>query len=149
MIKVSVFYPDQEGSKFDMNPFKRIDALRSSRHVRVELDGHLLAESSKPVLLFETLLPTRFYLPAGDVSAELEPSDALTYCAYKGRASYFSLPEGTTDIAWTYREPLHDAEPVRGHIAFFDERVDVIVDGTRRERPITPWSAPLGDTLGK
>jgi uncharacterized protein (DUF427 family) len=123
------------------DPFKRIDALRSSRHVRIERDGQLLAESSRPVLLFETLLPVRFYLPADDVVLQFEPSDTVTYCAYKGRASYFSLHDGPSDIAWTYLEPLHDAEPVRGYMAFFNERVDVTVDGTRWERPITPWSA--------
>jgi uncharacterized protein (DUF427 family) len=122
------------------DPFGRIDVLRSSRHVRVELDGRLLAESTRPMLLFETLLPVRFYLPREDVKVHLEPSDTATYCAYKGRASYYSVPDGPRDVAWTYHEPLHDAEPVRDRICFFDERVDVIVDGKHRDRPVTPWS---------
>lgn len=122
------------------DPFSRIDVLRSSRHVRVELDGRPLAESRQPMMLFETLLPVRFYLPRDDVRARLEPSDTATYCAYKGRASYYSLPDGPRDVAWTYHEPLHDAEPVRDRICFFDERVDIFVDGTRRDRPTTPWS---------
>jgi uncharacterized protein (DUF427 family) len=122
------------------DPFSRIDALRSSRHVRIELDGRVLAESSRPVVLFETLLPVRFYLPRDDVAVRLEPSDTASYCAYKGRASYYSMPGGPRDVAWTYHEPLHDAEPVRDRICFFDERVDVIVDGRRRARPVTPWS---------
>jgi len=122
------------------DPFSRIDVLRSSRHVRVELDGRLLAESSRPMLLFETLLPVRFYLPRDDVVVEFEHSDTVSYCAYKGRASYYSLPDGPPDVAWTYHEPLHDAIPVRDRICFFDERVDVIVDGERRDRPVTPWS---------
>ena len=122
------------------DPFTRIDVLRSSRQVRVESDGRVLAESSRPMLLFETLLPVRFYLPREDVAVRLEPSDTATYCAYKGRASYFSVPEGPRDVAWTYHEPLHDAEPVRDRICFFDERLDMIVDGKRRDRPVTPWS---------
>ncbi|BBU24994.1 DUF427 domain-containing protein [Mycobacterium xenopi] len=122
------------------DPFKRIDIVASTRHVRLELQGRLLAASSRPMLLFETLLPVRFYLPPADVAVELEPSDTVTYCAYKGRASYFSVPGGPADLAWTYHHPLHDAEPVRDRIAFFDERVDVIVDGERRQRPVTPWS---------
>jgi uncharacterized protein (DUF427 family) len=122
------------------DPFSRIDVLRSSRHIRVESDGVLLAESSRPMLLFETLLPVRFYLPREDVVSRLEPSDTVSYCAYKGRASYFSVPDGPKDVAWTYHEPLHDAEPVRDRICFFDERVDVILDGERRDRPVTPWS---------
>ena len=120
--------------------FGRIDVLRSSRHIRIEHDGTLLAESSHPVLLFETLLPVRFYLPRDDVAVELEPSDTVSYCAYKGRASYLSAPGGPSDIAWTYPDPLHDAAQVRDLICFFDERVDVIVDGERRARPTTPWS---------
>ena len=75
-----------------------------------------------------------------DVAVRLEPSDTATYCAYKGRASYYSVPDGPRDVAWTYHEPLHDAEPVRDRVCFFDERFDVIVDGQRREQPVTPWS---------
>jgi uncharacterized protein (DUF427 family) len=122
------------------DPFGRIDVLKSSRHVRIEFDGTLLAESTRPMLLFETLLPVRCYLPREDVAVHLEPSDTVTYCAYKGRASYFSVSDGPRDIAWTYHEPLHDAEQVRDRICFFDERLDVIVDGQRRDRPVTPWS---------
>jgi uncharacterized protein (DUF427 family) len=122
------------------DPFSRIDVLRSSRHIRIEYDGSLLAESKRPMLLFETLLPVRFYLPREDVVVRLDHSDTVTYCAYKGRASYYSVSDGPKDIAWTYHEPLHDAEPVRDRICFFDERLDVIVDGERRDRPVTPWS---------
>ncbi len=70
------------------------------------------------MLLFETLLPVRFYLPPDDVVVDLQPSETVTYCAYKGRASYFSVPDGPADVAWTYHQPLHDAEPVRDRIAF-------------------------------
>ena len=122
------------------DPFGRIDVLRSSRHVRVEHDGRLLAESSRPMLLFETLLPVRFYLPREDVAVRLQLSDTVTYCAYKGRATYYSVPDGPRDVAWTYHEPLHDAELVRDRVCFFDEQLDVTVDGERRERPVTPWS---------
>jgi len=122
------------------DPFKRIDILASRRHVRIESQGRLLAESSRPLLLFETSLPTRFYLPPADVVVGLEPTESISYCAYKGRASYFSAPDGPADVAWTYRDPLREAEPVRDHIAFFNERVDVIVDGHHRRRPITPFS---------
>jgi uncharacterized protein (DUF427 family) len=126
------------------DPFHRIDVLASSRHVRLELDGQVLAESSRPMLLFETMLPVRYYLPREDIHVELSPSSTRTYCAYKGQASYWSATVGdraVPDIAWTYPEPLHDATQVRGLTAFFDERVDVVVDGARHERPITPWSS--------
>ena len=98
-------------------------------------EGRLLAESSRPLLLFETLLPIRFYLPRADVIVDLEPTDTVSYCAYKGRASYFSVPNGPADVAWTYHQPLREAEPVPDHVAFFNERVDIIVEGGRRERP--------------
>jgi uncharacterized protein (DUF427 family) len=126
------------------DPFHRVDVLPSSRQVRLELDGQVLAESSRPMLLFETMLPTRYYLPREDVRADLTPTSTRTFCAYKGQASYWSARAGDrslTDIAWTYTEPLHDAAEVRGLIAFFDERIDVILDGQRLDRPITPWSS--------
>jgi uncharacterized protein (DUF427 family) len=122
------------------DPFKRIDILASSRHIRLEWEGRLLAESSRPLLLFETLLPVRFYLPPDDVVVDLQPTETVSYCAYKGRAAYFSVPDGPADVAWTYYQPLREAEPVRDRVAFFDERVDVIVDGRSRGRPVTPWS---------
>ncbi|MEZ0365526.1 DUF427 domain-containing protein [Mycobacterium sp. pUA109] len=122
------------------DPYHRIDILPSSRQVRVEWDGRVLAESRRPLLLFETLLPVRFYLPRDDIAVELQPSDTVTHCAYKGRASYFSVPGGPPDLAWSYPQPLREAEPVRDRIAFFDERVDTIVDGEHRPRPLTPWS---------
>jgi uncharacterized protein (DUF427 family) len=122
------------------DPFKRIDILASTRHIRLEWKGRLLAESSRPLLLFETLLPVRYYLPRADVVVDLEPTDTVSYCAYKGRASYFSVPDGPADVAWTYHEPLREAEPVADRIAFFNERVDVIVDGQREVRSVTPWS---------
>ena len=125
------------------DPFHRIDVLPSSRQVQLELDGVPLADSARPALLFETMLPTRYYLPRADVTAELIPSDTKTWCAYKGQASYYSVRVGgqlVPDIAWYYTDPRHDALQVRDLIAFFDERVDVTLDGERRPRPVTPWS---------
>jgi uncharacterized protein (DUF427 family) len=113
------------------DPFKRIDILASTRHVRVEWEGRLLAESSRALLLFETLLPVRYYLPRADILTDLEPTDTVTYCAYKGRASYFSVPDGPADVAWTYHQPLREAEPVTDRVAFFNERTDIVVDGER------------------
>jgi uncharacterized protein (DUF427 family) len=115
------------------DPYHRVDVRRSSRHVRIELDGRVLAESSSPSLVFETNLPTRFYLPREDVKAELRPSDLHTYCPYKGEASYWSV-DGEEDLVWGYEAPLPDAAGLEGRIAFYDDRVDVIVDGVRRPR---------------
>ncbi len=135
---------DEPNLAHPRDPFHRIDVLPSSRPVRVELDGMLLAESSRPALLFETMLPTRYYVPREDIRAALIPSSTTSYCAYKGRASYWSATVGgrlVPDLAWSYEEPLHEAARVRGLVAFFDERVNLSLDGRRRERPITPWSS--------
>jgi uncharacterized protein (DUF427 family) len=122
------------------DPFHRIDIVHASRHVVVELDGEVLAESSAPYLLFEPPIPVRYYLPREDVRMDLlRPSDTRTFCAYKGQASYLSYGEAA-DVAWTYPSPLREAAEVTDRIAFFNERADVVVDGTRLERPITPWS---------
>jgi uncharacterized protein (DUF427 family) len=126
------------------DPYKRIDVLPSSRHVRIEKDGVVLAETDRPRLLFETGLPVRTYLPAEDVRVPLRDSDLTTICAYKGEASYKSveLPDGTAldDVVWFYPDPLNDAAPVKDLLAFYDEKLDVIVDGVKRGRPHTEWS---------
>jgi uncharacterized protein (DUF427 family) len=121
------------------DPFKRIDVRPSSRHVRVSIGGRLVAESRRTKALFETGLPTRWYIPREDVLADLEPSDHRTVCAYKGFPDHYDVA-GEEAVAWCYPDPLHDAEPVKGMIAFYDERVDVEVDGEAQERPATQWS---------
>ena len=129
------------------DPFHRIDIRHSSRPVRIELDGRLLAESARPALVFETSLPTRFYLPRADVAAELRPSARRTRCAYKGEASYWSV-DGAENIAWTYESPFGEAASLTGLVAFFDELVDVTLDGERRERPRTEFSRALLEEAG-
>ena len=129
------------------DPFHRIDVRRSSRSVVVEHEGTVLAESTRPRMLFETNLPPRTYLPREDVHLDrLLPSTAQTACAYKGQtSSYWAVerPDGRrVDVAWSYEHPLPDAVEITGMVAFFDERVDVVPDGVRRPRPITPWTLP-------
>lgn len=126
------------------DPHKRVDVMPSERRVRVELDGQVLAESHRPHALFETTLPTRWYLPAKDVRHELLiPSATVTRCPYKGTASYWSAQvDGRMyeDIAWTYLEPVIECPRIAGLIAFFNEQVDLIIDGEQVERPRSPWS---------
>ncbi|MGN9909109.1 DUF427 domain-containing protein [Phytohabitans sp. LJ34] len=127
------------------DPYHRVDALPSSRHVRVSLDGVTLAESERAVVVYETGLVPRWYFPRADVRVELEPSDYASRCAYKGEASYWSVVVGDTphvNLAWTYREPRHDAALTRDRVAFFNERVDVDLAGAREERPGGPWADP-------
>lgn len=115
------------------DPYTRVDAIPSSRHVRVELDGVTLADSRQPVLLFETGLPIRFYLPPADVRMNLlTDSDSHTRCPYKGLASYYSLELGGKtyeDLVWVYREPIDECSKIKGLLAFYNERVDLFVDG--------------------
>jgi uncharacterized protein (DUF427 family) len=112
--------------------------------VRVSVDGEVLAESTRAVALFESGLPPRFYLPTEDVRMDLlEPSEKKTRCAYKGVASYWHVRTGDTvheDLAWTYEEPDDDGRAIHGLICFFNERVDLEVDGQAQERPTTQWS---------
>ena len=126
------------------DPFHRIDVHASSRHVRVLLDGEVLADSVRAVGLFETALPPRWYLPAEDVRTDLlEPSTTRTRCAYKGLASYWNARVRgrlVEDLVWSYPEPQHDAERVNGMLCFFNERVDLELDGELIERPRTQWS---------
>jgi len=139
------FEEDEEVFVHPRNPYVRVDALRSTRTVRVELDGVLLAESSSPVLVFETGLPTRSYLPRTALRwAALEPSDTVTECPYKGRTTaYWSVRIGDElhrDLAWSYDFPTRQLLPVAGLVAFYDEMVDVSVDGHPRPRPVTHFS---------
>ena len=119
--------------------YHRIDVWPSTRHVRISRDGVVLAETRRAKILFETNLPPRYYLPVEDVRVELLASATKTRCAYKGSASYFSVA-GHDDLVWTYTDPQLDAEPVRDLVCFFNERVDLEVDGERVERPRTQWS---------
>src|SRR2546423_1125409 len=121
-------------------PYSRIDVRETSRHVRVAVQGQLVAETRRAKVLFEAGLPPRWYFPREDVRMELlEDSDTQTTCAYKGFASYWSVGD-EDDVAWTYLDPLQDALPVKGMVAFFNERVELELDGEAQERPRTQWS---------
>ncbi len=126
------------------DPYHRIDTYSTSRRVSVSVDGEVLAVSTRTVALFESGLPPRYYLPAEDVRMDLlEPSETKTLCAYKGAASYWHVRIGETlhdDLAWTYSEPERDGQAIRDLICFFNERVDLEVDGELQEQPVTQWS---------
>lgn len=126
------------------DPYKRLDILASSRHVRVEVDGVTVADSRQPRILFETGLPPRYYLPLTDVRLDLlRPSDTSTHCPYKGTAGYWSVDTGQQvhpDLAWIYRAPLPESQKIAGLACFYDEKVDVYLDGERQQRPHTPFS---------
>jgi uncharacterized protein (DUF427 family) len=126
------------------DPYKRVDILASSRHVRVEVDGVTVAESRQPRILFETGLPARHYIPLTEVRMDLlRPSATVTHCPYKGAASYWSVDTGAAvhpDIVWMYRAPLPESQKVAGLACFYDEKVDVYLDGELQAKPETPFS---------
>ena len=126
------------------DPYHRVDVLESTREIRIELDGVELATSGRSVMLFETGLPVRHYLPRLDVRAALlRPSDTTTLCPYKGQAAYHSVEvDGALheDLAWYYRTPVRETVPIADRICFFSEKVDTYIDGELQERPVSPWS---------
>ncbi|CAM01244.1 protein of unknown function DUF427 [Saccharopolyspora erythraea NRRL 2338] len=126
------------------DPHKRVDVLASSRHVVVRIGDVVVADSHRPHILFETGLPPRYYLPITDVRIDLlRPSDHRTQCPYKGTASYWDVVIGDTEhagIVWSYPVPLPESQKIAGLACFYDERVDITVDGEPQQRPRTPFS---------
>ncbi len=135
---------DEEVFVHARNPYTRVDAIQSTRHVRIEVDGQTVADSHMPVLLFETGLPTRYYLPEEDIQmAWLKPTSTHTSCPYKGTASYWSLSvngKKYPDLVWGYPDPIPEAGKVKGMFCFYNEKVDIYVEGELQARPQTPWS---------
>lgn len=138
------------------DPYHRIEVLDTSRRVRVLVDGRVLADTTRARALFESGLPTRWYIPPQDVAAGLlEDSATRTTCAYKGQARYVSVRVGPDrpgeelpDLAWIYDEPLHDAARVAGYVCFWNERVDLEIDGAAVPRPVTEFLGGPTPLLG-
>jgi uncharacterized protein (DUF427 family) len=135
------FEEDEPVYTHPRDPYKRVDILASSRHVRIEVDGVTVAESSQPRILYETSLPPRYYIPLTDVRMDLlRPSDTQSHCPYKGTAGYWSVDTGTSvhqDIVWIYRSPLPESQKVAGLACLYNEKVDLYLDGELQERPRT------------
>jgi uncharacterized protein (DUF427 family) len=143
--KVDHWYEEaEEIFKHPRDPYHRVDVIQSTREVRIEINGQTVAESRNPRLLFETGHPTRYYLPREDVRMDLlTPTATESVCPYKGQASYWTAKIGDIelkDIVWSYENPIAECPKVKGLMSFFNEKVDVFVDGERQERPITSWS---------
>jgi uncharacterized protein (DUF427 family) len=123
------------------SPYARVDVLASSRHIRVEIDGVTVADSHQPRILFETGLRPRYYLPLTDVRMDLlKPTDTQTHCPHKGTATYWSVDTGKgvhEDVVWGYRFPLPESQKIEGLAAFYNEKVDIYVDGVLEERVLS------------
>jgi uncharacterized protein (DUF427 family) len=126
------------------DPYHRVDVLSSSRHVEVRVNGALVADTSRPRLLFETGLPVRYYIPKLDVRMDLlTPTATRTRCPYKGEALYWSVQAGedvVADVAWSYPYPIPEIPKIENLLAFYNEKVDITVDGVPQDRPVTKWS---------
>jgi len=136
---------DEEVFVHARDPHKRIDVVYSERPVQVILGGETVAESRRALFLFETGLPTRYYLPAEDVRRDLlAPTESQSACPYKGTASYWTATVGGTeyaDIVWCYRDPLPEVGRVKDYLCFYNENVDEIrIDGEPELKPRTHWS---------
>jgi uncharacterized protein (DUF427 family) len=135
------FEEDEEVYTHARSPYTRVDILASSRPVRVERDGVVLAESKHAHVLFETGLPARWYFPKVDVHMDLLTStDRVSHCPYKGQAEYWAVRVGDKvipDLAWSYRTPLPESQKIAGMVSFYNERVDLFIDGELQERPNT------------
>ena len=136
---------EEEVGGHPRDPHKRVEALASTRHITVALDGVVLADSSAPVLLFETDLPTRYYLPREDVHVEaLSPSTFRSHCPYKGEADHYwdvAGPAAAKNVAWSYTAPFPAVEKIAGRVAFYNELVDITVDGIIQQRPVSVFSS--------
>jgi uncharacterized protein (DUF427 family) len=141
---------DEEIFVHPRDPYKRIDAIQSSRLVQIVVGGEIVAETRRARFLFETRLPTRYYIPPEDVRMDLlVPSDKTTACPYKGRARYYSVKIGDQvyqDLVWIYPDPIAECPKIKGLLCFFNEHVDEIrVDGKVVPKPVTPWSKDWQD----
>ena len=139
------FEEDEQLFVHPRNPYTRVDALRSSRTVRIELDGITLAESAATIMVFETGLPTRYYFDKSAVDfSRLTATATITECPYKGRTTgYWSVRTGEreyADLAWCYDFPTRQLLPIAGLVAFYNEQIDLVVDGQSMGRPVTPFS---------
>ena len=136
-----------------LDPYKRIDTRRSSRRVEIRVGDETVARSIRPLLVFETSLPTRYYLPFSDVRAEcLEPSELVTRCPYKGRARYWSVRAGgvvVPDAAWSYPDPVAEQPALRDLVCFYTERVDLVLDGVPQPRTVSPWSDGTAEAIDR
>ncbi|MET9488289.1 DUF427 domain-containing protein [Nocardia sp. NPDC006630] len=126
------------------DPYHRIDILSSSRHIRVEVAGQTVADSRNPRILFETGLPARYYLPLTDIRLDLlQHSDTRTLCPYKGNAEYWNVRLGEDvhpDLVWIYRTPTPESQKIAGFASFYNEKVDIYVDGVLETKPKTHFS---------
>ncbi len=138
------FEEDEEIFVHPRNPSTRVQILPSTRHVTVSVDGVFVANTIHPMFLYETGLPRRTYINKLDVRMDLfTPTSSESHCPYKGTAHYWAVATPTgelADLAWSYKAPFRESQQIAGLVAFYDEKVDVTVDGEQQPRPRTHFA---------
>jgi len=138
------FEEDEEVFVYARDPYKRIDILDSSRQIEIVIGDTQVANTKRPRLLFETGLPTRYYIPKHDTRMDLlEISDKVSLCPYKGKAHFYSVQlkdKVHEDLVWTYQYPNSECAKIQGLLSFLNEKVDIYENGKLLPRPKTPWS---------
>ncbi len=141
------FEEAEEVIRHARDPYHRVDVAQSDRHVQIVAAGEVIADTRRAKLLWETGMPTRYYIPPADIRMDLlAPTDLHTRCPYKGEGSYWKLkglPDAAaSEIAWAYLDPLPECPKIKSLISFYNERVDdVIVDGESEFKPLPRWHA--------
>jgi uncharacterized protein (DUF427 family) len=144
--KINHWYEeDEEVFVHARDPFRRVDCLPSSRRVQVIVDGEIVADSRRSVFLFETGMPTRYYVPIADTRLDtFSPSRYISRCPYKGIANYYHLTVNGSrheNVVWYYPDPVREAERVKGLVCFYNEFVErILVDGIEQPKPVTASS---------
>lgn len=126
------FEEDEQVLGHPRNPYHRVDCVRTSRRLRVDLARTVLVDTTETLGVYETSLAPRLYVPPSSVRTDLlRRSDTTSYCPYKGTATWWSAGVDDVvvdDVAWSYDDPLPESLPLRGLLSFDDQRVHVVTD---------------------
>ena len=137
------FEEDEEVLTHAKDPYTRVDCIESSRHVSVVVNGETIAETDRPVLLLETGLPHRYYIPKNDIRMDLlQASEKRAASPYKGEAHYYGVEAGdelVEDLGWSYKYPTAEASKIANYVCFPQGKVDMYVDGQLENKPKSRW----------
>jgi uncharacterized protein (DUF427 family) len=146
---MDAFYEEDErivGHAAD--PYHRIDIRQTSRHLAVKQDERVIADSKRPLVLFESGFAPRWYVPREDIDASaMTPAEGQTFCPYKGLASYYDIGE-SRKAAWFYPEAWPEVARISNLVSFEADKVDVFLDGVKQAMPPGQTVTPHGVDRG-
>ncbi len=142
-------------SGFAPAPKYEVEIAPSPKRVKVVFNGTVVAQSDRALVLRETRLPPVYYLPRDDVRLDLlQPTGHQTHCPFKGNASYWTLAaagKSVENAVWSYEEPMDEAAPIAGYMAFYWSKMDALYEEDREvaidaaaqqylpENPLIDW----------